>query len=509
MDSMEARALARTETALSPFFSPDGQWVAFFAGGNLRKVPVAGGAVLTLAPTPNARGGAWGADDTIVFAPTTNASLTKVSAAGGEMQRFSTLKVGEAGHRWPQFLPDGGSVLFTVDSGGNADDWQIAVQPRGATEHKILVLGGTYGRYVPSGHLVYYRAGTIMAVPFDLDRLELRGTPAPAQEGVMSSPGDGAGQFSFSDRGMLAYIPGRAAQGEFELVWVDRNGRSQNLPTSSRVYSNVRPSPDGQRAAFELENDIWIYDLSRGTQSRLTFEGVNATPLWTPDSQRIAFTSIRGKSSGIYWKLANGTGREEVLSTSAGTQNPSSFTPDGKTLMYNMTSAGTLGDLWVMPLNGERKAIPYLQTPAGETTGRISPDGRWVAYLSNESGQNEIYVRPFPDANGGKWQISIGGGAEIVWGPSSKELFYRTGPNREKMMVVDIQTQPNFAPGRPRELFDVPYYSRVSNGADYGVSPDGQRFLMIKNPERGAASPLINVVLNWFEELKQKVPTGR
>ena len=517
MDALEARPIPGTEGAQSPFFSPDGQWIGFFSGNSLKKVSITGGAVLTLYQGPlNPRGGAWSPDDTIVFSPLPNETLWRISAAGGQPERF-TAQQSPGSHRWPQFLPDGKTVLFTAEGTfSGPDDANIAIQRLDSSESKVLIRGGTYARYVPTGasaglktgHLVYYHAGTIMAVSFDPYRLELRGAPAPIQQGVMSSVGNiGAAQFSFSDRGTLVYVPGGPQLGHFTMVWVDRNGREESLPALSRVDSNVRLSPDGRRAALTLENDIWIYDLSRGTESRLTFEDINTGPQWTPDGKRIAFRRGRGSSeSNIYWKLADGTGPEERLTTSQNPQLAASFTPDGKTLMYSEIDPKTKYDLWVLPLEGQRKPQVYLQTPFNEGTGRISPDGRWVAYLSDESGRYEIYVRPFPNANGGKWQISTDGGQEISWAPNGKELFYRTGSRRQRMMVVDVQTQPSFVASTPRLLFEAPYYSRGTTGADYWVSPDGKRFLMIKTPEQKETSTQINVVLNWFEELKQKAP---
>jgi eukaryotic-like serine/threonine-protein kinase len=515
MDSLEGRPLSGTENGHTPFFSPDGQWVGFFAGSDLKKAPIVGGAVLNLTSSgfgPVQRGATWGANDTIVFAAGNRNPLWRVPAAGGDRQQVTKLRQGEFTHRWPQFLPDGKTLLFTVGmtNSTTVDDAAIALLRPGATEHEILIRGGTYPRYVPTGHLVYYRAGTIMAVPFDLDRLQLLGSPAPVQEGVMSSAGGAGGAlFSVSERGTLVYVPGGPQQGEFKLAWVDRNGKEQDIP-DSRVDNTVRLSPDGQRAALVLENDIWVYDLYRGTLTRLTFEGNNAGPNWSPDSKRIVFRSIRGEQGEqIIWKLADGTGSEEVLLHGQYLERPGSFTPDGKTLLYAEVTPKTGSDLWVLPLAGERKPHPYLSTPFNEDTVRLSPDGRWVAYVSDESGRYEIYVRPFPDANGGKWQITTDGGQEIAWAPGGTELFYRAGSARERMMVVDIQSQPTFMPGRPRLLFAAPYFSRVATGSDYGVSPDGQRFLMIKAPARGvtSASQQLNVVLNWFEDVKRVAPT--
>ena len=517
-DTLEAKPLTGTEGAPSPFFSPDGQWIGFFAGGKLKKVAVSGGAVLTLCDAGTPRGGAWGANDTIVFAPTNSGSLSQVSAAGGAPQPLTKLKEGEINHRWPQFLPDGKTILYAIGPGGS-DDAQIAAYRLDTGEQKVLIRGGTYPRYVPTGHLVYYRAGTIMAVPFDSARLEVRGTPAPAIEGVMSTTANiGGAQFSISNTGSLVYVPGRSqAVTESTLVWVDRKGTEQLLPAPPRSYRNLRLSPDGRQAALDITEagklDIWLYDLMRDTLTRLTFEGISNFPVWTPDGKRVAYRSQRAGLHNIFWKPADGSGGEERLTTvGVINQTPQSFSPDGRTLVYFTQDPQTGFDLWMLSLRGERKPQPFLQTPFNERAAWLSPDGRWLAYVSDESGRNEVYVRPFPGA-GGKWQISTDGAAEVAWSPKGNELFYRTGEQREKMMVVDIQTQPSFSAGKPRQLFEGPYASNVAAGpfsADYSIAPDGQRFLMLKPVQSAEAAPTqINVVLNWFEELKQKVPVGK
>jgi serine/threonine-protein kinase len=388
-------------------------------------------------------------------------------------------------------------------------------------EQKVLIRGGTYPQYVATGYLVYYRVGTIMAVPFDTARLAVLGTPAPAIEGVMSAAANtGAAQFSVSSLGSLVYVPGGPEAGaELTLVWVDRKRTEQPLPAPPHAYGNPSLSPDGRLVALDIadagKSDIWIYDLLRDTLTRLTFEGVNTFPIWTPDGKRVAYKSQRGSSFNILWKPADGSGAEERLPTVSGTfQAPLSFSPDGRTLVYYQEDPKTGYDLWMLPLQGERKPQPFLQTPFNERTARLSPDGRWLAYLSDESGRYEVYVRPFPGP-GGKWQISTEGGVEVTWSPKGNELFYRTGEQREKMMEVDIQTQPSFSAGKSRQLFESPYANNsVAAGAaswtaDYSISSDGQRFLMLKPKEQQqTALTQINVVLNWTEELKRRVPTG-
>jgi serine/threonine-protein kinase len=529
MDSFEARLLPGTEAANDLFFSPDGQWLGFFASG-MKKVSVSGGAVLSLTNTSgNPRGASWGPNDMIVFPPTSAGGLSQVPAAGGEPQALTKLKEGEIGHRWPQFLPDGKSVLFAVQIGGNSDDWHIAAQRLDATEHQILIRGGTYARYVPTGHLVYYRAGTIMAVPFDPVRLEVMGTPAPVIEGVTAATGaSGAAQFSFSSLGSLAYVPGGSAgQTEMTLVWVDRKGAEQPLPAPPRAYDDPRLSPDGQQVALieGSTNDVWVYDIPRATLARLTFEGTSDFPLWTPDGKRIVFVSTKAGVAGLYWKPADGSGPEERLTTSEVLPQPSSVSPDGKTLAFNEVRPNTGHDIWVLSLEGTpsraaesegdprqagaegRKPKLFLQAPFGQFAPMFSPDGRWLAYHSMESGRGEIYVQPFPGP-GGKWLISSEGGDAPVWARNGRELFYRNG---EKMMVVDITTQPGFRAGTPRMLFERSGYRNDMVRADFDVSPDGQRFLVLKAKEQpqAAAATQIHVVLNWFEELKRRVPSGQ
>ena len=518
LDSLDARPLTGTDGALSPFFSPDGQWIGFFAAGKLKKVAVSGGAVLTLCDATNARGGTWGADQTIVFAPGNNTPLFQVSAAGGAAQALTKLNGGETSHRWPQFLPDGKTILYTVGTGGSSDDATIAAYHLDTDEQEVLIRGGTFPSYVPTGHLTYYRAGTIMAVPFDASRSEVRGTPAPALEGVMAGAGNtGAAQFSFSRVGALVYVPGGPQAGaQFMMVWVDRKGVEQPLPAQPHAYANPKLSQDGRKAALDITEadkaDIWIYDLMRDTLTRLTFDGINALPFWTPDGKRIAYRSIRPPNVNIYWRPADGSGAEERLTTSQSNHAPHGFSPDGRTLLYNAADPKTGWDIWMVPLEGERKPRPILQSPFNERGPKLSPDGRWLAYVSDESGRYEIYVQPFPQP-GGKWQISSDGGGEVAWSPKGNELFFRTGGQREKMMAVNVQTQPTFSTDKPRLLFEGPYASGGAGNwsADYAVAPDAQRFLVLKNKEQEKTEALtqINVVLNWFEELKRRVPVGK
>jgi serine/threonine-protein kinase len=509
LDSLEAKPIEGTEGAAGPFFSPNGQWLGFFAGGRLKKVSISGGPPLILCDAQFGRGATWGPNDTIVFAPTRSSGLFQVSAAGGAPEVLNTLK-GAPSHRYPEVLPGGKAVLFTVGTSGSWDNAQIVVQELETGQRRVLVEGGTSPRYAPTGHLVYARAGTLLAVPFDLERLEVSGATVPVIEGVVTEALGGKALFSFSRNGSLLYVPGASPeQPDRTLVWVDRQGLAGVLPASPRRYKYPRLSPDGGRLAVNIvgpESDVWLYDLSGETLTRLTFEGDNERPVWTPDGKRVTFASRRAGPFNLFWRSADGSGSDERLTTGEHFQNPESWSSDGRVLAFQEVNPTTNSDIWVLPLEGERQPRPFLRTPFNEADATFSPDGLWLAYASDESGQYKVYVQPFPGP-GGKRQISTEGGREPVWNPNGRELFYRNG---DKMIAVDISTEPAFRAGTPRLLFEAGYEGPGpgSDGANYDVSPDGQRFVMIQaGQEEQEPVTQINVVLNWFEELKRLVPT--
>ena len=511
MDSLVAKAIPGTEGAVNPFFSPDGQWIGFFAGQKLKKVSVSGGSALILGDATYPRGASWGSLGVIAFAPSIGSSLKQVPDVGGTAQLLTRLEKGEVNQRWPEFLPDGKAVLFTgAPTNSSWTNSKVSVQSVGTGERRNLIQGGTYPRYAASGHLVYAQGGSLMAVPFDPRRLEITGAAVPIVEGVLQSPSSGAAQYGLSATGSLIYIPGGVQADQHRLVWVTRNGGEQPVTAPPHAYLYPRLSPDGRQVAVgittEEESQTWLYDFSRETLTRLTFEGkYNLNPVWTPDGKRIAIQSNREGPLNLFWQRADGSGGVEHLITSEFNNFPASFSPDGQLLAFSEITPTTGYDIWVLRLS-DRKAQPFLRTEFNEAVPRFSPDGRWLAYISDESGRWEIYVQPYPGP-GGKWQISTEGGTEPVWNPNGRELFYRNG---DKMMAVDIATQPSFSAGKPRVLFEGPYAVAPGAAPYYDVSPDGQRFLMLKPSESAQAAPTqINVVLNWFEELKQKVPTGK
>ena len=400
-------------------------------------------------------------------------------------------------------------MLFTETTTPTFDSARIVVQSLETGERRIVVEGGSFPRYSPTGHVVFARPGTLLAVPFDLARLEATGPPAPVVEGVLWNRFTGAAQFALSRTGSLAYVPGSELAANAVLVWVDRRGGARPLPAPPRPYENPRLSPDGSRVAVDVNDDVWVYDLVRGTLTRLTFEPTeNETPVWTPDGKRVTYASDRqGKPRSVFWKPADGSSPEELLLTRENHAHVTSWSPDGRVLAvtdFDPVQGGD-GDIWLFPADGKGEARPFLKTPFGERAGRFSPDGRWIAYTSNESGRDEVYVQVLPGP-GGKWQVSTDGGGQPVWARSGRELFYRNG---DKLMATPVTAQPTFFAGTPRVLFAGRYWQSLPGRGDatYDVSPDGQRFLMIKVEEETASTQL-NVVLDWFEELKRRVPAG-
>jgi serine/threonine-protein kinase len=509
MGSMEGRPIGGTEGAVAPFFSPDGQWVGFFAEGKLKKIPIAGGSALVICDSGGYWGGSWGPGDTIYFAPGSFSELWKVSADGGTPQPFTKLdrQKGEISHRWPQVLPGGKAVLFTVWTGPGWDEMQIQLQMVGSGERRVLAQGGHSGFYVPAGHLVYSREGTLMAVPFDLAQLKVANS-APFPIGAYVLEGADGAQYTLSNNGSLAYVPGTPEQTERSLVWVDRKGKVEALGAPPRPYMSVRISPDGRQVALTDEGPkaaIWIYNFERGTSTRLATEGSSQIPIWTPDGRRLAYRETRTGTRNVFWTMADGSGAEERLTTGEGNQSPTSWSPDGQALAIVDNSTTGATHLMLLRLS-DHKLQPLLHTPFNEGGGQFSPDGRWLAYASDESGRFEVYVQAYPGP-GGKWQISTDGGTGPIWNRSGLELFYRSA---NKLMAVNVTTHPSFSSGKPKMLFEGSFLSEGPVFPSYDVSPGGQRFLMIQPVDQGqTASTQINVVLNWTEELKHLVPTGK
>ena len=511
-DQVEPRSLPGTEGVVaSVFFSPDGQWLGFADRGGLKKISSAGGAAVSLADGWLIQGASWGPDDTIIF-NRLGRGLWRISASGGTPEQITIPEAENESHRYPQFLPDGKAVLFSAGPIGRFDEADIVVQSLATGERKVLHRGGYYPHYVPTGHLVFLHNGSLFAAPFDVDRLEVTALPRRILEHVWSDPQRGSANFALSQTGTLVYEP-RGEEGALQraLIWVDREGQEELLAAELGAYHKPRISPDGSHVAVSVDSgnwDVWIYDLARETSSRLTFDpATDRRQVWTPDGQRVVFSSRRnGGVRNLFWKAADGTGMVERLTTSDYSQIAHSWSRDGKTLVFEQQNPETVQDLYVLSMDGERSSKPLLQTEFTEDRPAISPDGRWIAYRSNESGRFEIYVRPFPNVEDGKWMISTDGGISPVWGPHGREIFYRSLDDGA-MIVARVQTEPTFTVETPVVLFTGSYYR--SGDRNYDISPDGRRFLMLKEVGQTADPETLVVVLNWFEELKRLVPTDK
>jgi Tol biopolymer transport system component/predicted Ser/Thr protein kinase len=518
LDRLEGTRLVSasgTETTYQPFFSPNGEWLGYVTPRELKKVPITGGAPITLCSLQRSRGASWGPDDTIVIATTAASGLSLVPAAGGEPRSLTTLDEdrAEVTHRWPQWLPGGEAVLFTVglQDVGKFDDATLEVVEVATGERKVVHRGGTYGRYVPTGHIVYIESETLFALPFDVDRLEPTGSPVPVVEGISASLGEGGAQYDFSTTGMLAYLGGGVGAPEYPALWVGRDGGTSPLLSEPGTYAHPRLSPDGTRLSLTVLRDdnwdIWIYDLARDVSTRLTFsEGYDGDQIWSPDGTELLFTSSRTGETVSFRKRADGTGEAEPLMAEQNDQTyATSWSADGGYVIGQRLGEGL--DLWVLDLeSGEVQ--DYLATPFTEALGMFSPDGRWVAYQSNESGRDEIYVRRFPTGSG-KWQISDGGGAQPAWSANGRELFYR---NDVGLMVVPVDgTGSSFQADKPRSLFTGTFLGGIQglsvqgfSFSDYDSTRDGRRFVLFPQEGEGPGGH-VTLVTRWFDDLASVV----
>ncbi len=518
IDEFSVAPIPGTEDGTGPFFSPDGKWLAYFdyRAGKLKKVPLRGGATIDVCDAPAySRGASWGMDDVIVFTRGITAGLYIVSATGGTPQPLATpdFEKGEKSCRLPQILPGGKGVLFTMSTSDidSYDEASVGVVLLETGERKILFRGGSNARYVPTGHIVYARAGSLMAVPFDLERIEVTGSPFQILKGVVTSDGFGCAQFGFSGDGTLIYVPGGPEIYYNRLVLVDRRGEVDPLPVNPGIHYSVRFSPDGQRLAIWTQagnDDVWIYELGRGTMSRLTTAGWdNYFPTWSPDGSGVAFTSNRRGTADLFRVPTDGSGPAELLLESEHDLIPLSWSSDGKLLVYTQSEPAGRDDIWMLPVDGEGTPTRLVETQFREVSAALSPDDQWLAYTSNETGRDEVYVQAFPDP-GRKWLISTRGGYTPFWGPDGEalELFYRNG---NKMMLVPIKAKPTFSAGTPRTLFEFKELAvNVERYRVFDIAPDGQHFVMIQAGKESAPPTQLRVVLNWFEELRAKMATG-
>ena len=481
----------------NPFFSPDSEWLGFFDGGKMKKVPVRGGSAQTIADASANRGGTWSVDGTIVFAPQSRSTLSRVKADGGAAQGIAALDAsrGETSHRQPVILSDGKTVIYRAEGSTYADGALVARRLDTGEWRMLVPDGGQNAFYAPTGHLLFLRDNNLMAAPFDADRLSVTGPPALVAEGLAT--------FAISANGSLVYGP-MASEG-LDLVWVDRRGSVEPLPAPPQMYGHPRLSPDGRRVLVNIQTGpsrhIWTYDIAQDSFRRLTFEYSNFWPSWSPDGSRAIYASNRpGTTWDIVMQPSDGSGAPETVLTTPTIEIPHAISPDGEWLAYSSTDPVTGENLWLMPMRVKGAPREVARTRAIEST--FSPDSRWIAYRSDESGRPEIYVKQVSDVPG-KWQISTDGGIEPLWSTSGRELFFR---NAGKMMAVDVVTAPAFSAGKPRLLFEGSFPLSGNGSQNYDVTRDGMRFLMLR-PQASAIEPL-NFVTNWFEELKRLAPAA-
>jgi serine/threonine-protein kinase len=492
---------------MAPFFSPDGEWVGFFAGGVLYKVSIQKGQVIALCDGSLENGASWGEDGNIIAG--FDFRLARIPSAGGAPTLVTELAPGEIVQRWPQILPGGKAVLFSAyRSLAGLDGATVEVLSLRDGRRKTLVHAGTWGRYLPSGHLVYISQGTLFAVPFDPDRWDVHGTPTPVLKGVAYSTAWGSAELDFSRTGTLAYRSSKAGSGLVTIQWLDESGKARPLLPTPGNYLSPTLSPDGSRLALTSAGDIWVYELGGASMTRLTFGGGYSNPLWSVDGHYIVFRAARG----MWWTRADGAGGAQPLTQIDRRQVPMSFTPDGKRMAFNELSPATGDDIWTLPVetasSGLRAGKPelFLQTPFHERGPTFSPDGRWIAYQSNESGIYQVYVQAFPDGHG-KRQISGDGGTVPVWSRNGRDLFFKN--SNSVLMAASYRARGySFVAETPRVWFEK-RFANFPSTRSFDAAPDGKRMVALM-PADTPEEPRDRVIflLNFFDELRRRLPSS-
>ena len=522
LDQATATPLPGTEGAHGPFFSPDGRWLGFFADGELRTISVTGGEAVTMCDAPNGRGGAWGSDGTIVFSPDNRpyTRLLVVRSSGGVPEPLPSPVEREWHQRWPQVLPDGKGVLYTASDAAGLNNASLVVQPLPRGVRKVVHRGGFHGRYVSSGHLIYVHDGALFAMPFDLDRLEATGQPVRILNEITSHDGTGGAQFDVSRHGTLVYLPGPGTSTLLPIHWLQSNGPSTVLRATRSSWFNLRFAPDGRRIAMQMCDeptcDVYVYEWERDNLTRLTRDRAHdGEPVWTPDGGRVAFYSERGDglTANLYRQSVDRPTEAQRLTESKHVQLPGSWHPSGRFLAFEERPAQNTGDLMILPIEGDEQSglkparpIVFLSTPAIEREPMFSPDGRWLAYSSNESGKYEVYVRPFPGP-GTKWVVSEGGGSYPTWSRAKQELYYGTTTG-QIMSAPYVAEGVTFRVEKARPWAEARYALRGPNRM-FDLHPDGQRFAAAPAQSLDAAKrDHLSFIFNFFDELQRLAPTA-
>jgi serine/threonine protein kinase len=533
LSEVKANPLEGTENGSDPFISPDGRWIGFFAEGKLKKISIQGGALITLCDAPQLLGASWGEDGNIIATLSSSiAGLSIIESTGGTPRKLTTLSQGEVTQRWPQLMPGGNAVLFSAaPSSISSQNGAVDALILKTGQKKVLVREAYFGRYLPGrgtlGTLAYIRDGTLFGVPFDSSRLEVRGNPVALLQDVATNPSDGSAQFDFasgpSGSGIFIYRRGSKDDERWPVVALDSSGKITPLVATPARYFTPRWSPDGQRLALAEDSgnrrDLVVYDLQRDTISRLTFtQQSNYYPIWTSDGKHLAFRFESTDRYAIGWMRSDGAGKTKILRESGSPIMPNSLSPDGRHLAYQEQGKDASFDLWTLALDLTDPDRPkagnpelFLSTPANEARPAFSPDGRWIAYYSDESGKTEIYVRPFPplaSGSGGKWQVSNGGGLNEIWSRDGRQLFFESLDGH--IMVADYATQgDSFLPGKPRVWSPTPI-RQTGLVMNLDLAPDGKRFAVFPaaNPANDKSPLQITFLMNFFEDVRRKVAEG-
>ena len=510
LNQPEARLIAGAEDACNPFFSPDGRWIGYFAArdSRLRKIAPEGGSPVDLCAAPSGMGACWLPDGKILFSPDDLSELWSVPAEGGDPQPVTKLENQDLSHRWPEILPGGKTILFTAGVAGVANSHRIVALSLKTGERSIVAEDASFPRYAPAGHLLYLRSGALFAQPFDAVRLKLKGTPLRVLRDVKIDQAAGACQLAFSPAGSLVYAPAGQESALRSLVWEDRQGSVQRAVVSQGVFSHPRLSPDGTRLAVvgyspDGASHVWIADLADGSFTRLAQEGNCTLPLWSPDGKWIALASDRNGRWNLFMLPADGSAAAVQLHRSEYPEVPTSWSPDGKHLCLTQFHPDSGPDIWMLAVKEDR-VWPFLRQRSGEWGGVFSPDGRWLAYTSDESGLSQVYVRSVSGAGEAR-QLSTAEGREPVWSPDGRQLYYRYWRG---VMSAPFRTDPEPTADAPQLILQGQYGDGAIPGfQNYDISPDGLRFLLIR--EEGAADRRLYFVHNWFEDLRQISATRR
>jgi len=505
-----SRFLDGTEGGRSPFFSPDGQWLGFFSGSKLRKIAVSGGGLQALADAPNPRGGTWGSDGYVYFVPASSGGVWRVAEGGGAAEEVTRRDkdAGEIRHTWPHFVAGTKTLLFGAWTGPGDGEISVAIQTIGDSGHQVLVRRGNSASYAAApGLLLYSHSGDLFALPWLPSQTDLGGAvPIAAAEHTRVDPEQGSGNYAIAKNGTLAYVEGRPEQKAARLVWVGRDGKPDPLPLPARNYESTAISPDGARAIVQVQDEVaglWMLDLARNTMTPMdNRSGSSQAPVWTIDGTRVVYRATRRGLRNLYWRPADGAGAEEALTTKPDVvQTPTSVSPDGRSLVFSETSASEKGGhgLWVMSFLGDRE--PRRLSPLtsdDEKNGQFSPDGKWIAYEATIASRTEVYVSPFPGP-GPNYRVSTEGGVEPLWSHDGRELFFQAG---DRLMGARVGPGPGFSSGPPHIVHEGRFRTSPNNATASSLSSDGRRFLRVQQVEPERPITRIEVVQNWFKELK-------